>query len=235
MQAARRILLQLLISSLLAACSSELPATPIAVAETSTAGPTTAPQPTASPTFAVGLAPLDATVAVGTVSCRVGPGGGYLLRTVLREGDAVQILGQMEMNPNWVLIATSEFPAGCWVNTSVLNFAEGELNTISDPHQVLPVTTYYSPLRNVRATRNGDVVRVRWDPMILRDGDDPLQTGYVVEAWICQNGEFVFRTFGTDEYGVQIRDEEGCEQDSRGQVAAAEKAGYTLWVSIPWP
>lgn len=235
MPAVRRIILPLLIGGLLAACASEAPATPTAAVETSTAAATVTPRPTASPTHAVGLAPVDATVAVGTVSCRVGPGGGYLLRTVLREGEAVQILGQMELNSNWVLIATAEFPAGCWVNTSVLSFDDAPLNTITDPHRVLPVTTYYSPLRNVRATRTGDVVRVRWDPMILRDGDDSLQTPYVVEAWVCQNGEFVFRTFGTEEYGIQIRDEDGCEQESRGQVAGAEKSGYTMWVSIPWP
>ncbi len=241
MPAARRILLLLLTSSLLvlstllAACASEAPATPTHAIETAKPVATAAAQPTVSPTLAVGLPPVAATVAVGTVSCRVGPGGGYLLRTVLREGDSVQILGQMELNDNWVLIATAEFPAGCWVNTSVLDFAEALLNTITDPHRVLPVTTYYSPLRNVRATRNGDVVRVRWDPMILRDGDDSLQTPYVVEAWICQNGEFIFRTFGTEEYGVQIRDEDGCAQDSYGQVAGAEKAGYTMWTSIPWP
>jgi hypothetical protein len=154
---------------------------------------------------------------------------------VLYEGDAAEIRGQMELNENWVLISTVAFPAGCWINTDLLSFGEAEFNILSDPHIVLPMTTYYSPLRGVTATRSGDVVRVRWDPLILREGDDSLQTPYVVEAWVCQNGVFVFRAYGTDEYAVRIVDEEGCAETSRAQVAGAEINGYTDWVTVQWP
>lgn len=226
----------LMLAWLLAACSSPAAPTPTTAAEIATA-PATQAQPSATPVAALQatLAPLPAQLSVGTASCRMGPGGAYLLVTVLREGDAVNILGQMELNENWVLVATNERPAGCWINTSSLEFEETELNVIDDAHRVMAFTSYYSPLRNVTATRNGDVVRVRWDPLVVRAGDDALQTDYVVEAWVCQNGAFVFRAVGTNEYGLQIRDEQGCDEESHAQAAGVEINGYTQWIAIPWP
>jgi hypothetical protein len=117
-----------------------------------------------------------------------------------------------------------------------VDYAEGSVfNTISDPHIVLPLSNYYSPLHNVIATRNGDEVRVRWDPMVLRAGDALEETPYVLAAWVCQNGNFVFRSAGTAEFAVFIRDEDGCSQTSHGMVMGAEKHGYTLPVTVQWP
>jgi hypothetical protein len=141
----------------------------------------------------------------------------------------------MELNANWILVRPTN-QAACWINTDLVQASQdGPFNPISDPHAVLPMTSYYSPLRNVTATRTGNVVRVRWDPLILREDDESQQTPYVLEAWVCQNGEYVFRAFGTEEFGIRVIDESGCEAQSRGQVAGAEIHGYTNWVPVPWP
>jgi hypothetical protein len=197
---------------------------------------TEAPSPSETPGLAPALEPVSGTVAVSNASCRVGPGGGYLLRAVLHDSDPVDILGQMELNANWLLIRVAASGAHCWINTDLLGFEEGSpIGTISDPHIVLPYSTYYSPLRGVRATRNGDFVRVRWDPMVLREGDTLEETPYLLAAWVCQNGSFVFRSVGSDEYSAFIRDEQTCSESSHGLVMGAEKRGYTSPVVVQWP
>jgi hypothetical protein len=224
---------------LLVACSSAPTPTETTAAETPTADvvtETVAPQPTATFGLEPTSAPVAGTVNVTNASCRVGPGGGYLLRQILHSGDAVEILGQMDLNGNWILVRISETGANCWINTSLVDYpADSAFNPISDPHIVLPYTTYYSPLRGVIATRNGDIVRVRWDPLVLREADQIDETPYILAAWVCQNGAFVFRSAGTDEFAVFIRDERGCDQSSHGLVIGAEKHGYTLPVVVDWP
>jgi hypothetical protein len=146
----------------------------------------------------------------------------------------------MDLNVNWVLVQVADSGTKCWINTSLVNtLAESEssftFNIITDPHIILPYTTYYSPLRSVIATRNGDTVRVRWEPLVLRDADKTNETPYILAAWVCQNGTFVFRTAGTDEFAVFIRDETGCDESSHGLVIGAEKHGYTIPVVVDWP
>lgn len=141
----------------------------------------------------------------------------------------------MELNSNWILIRTADL-TNCWINTDLVQASQdGPFNQITDAHVAMPMSGYYSPLRNVTATRTGNVVRVRWDPLVLREDDKSLQTPYVLEAWVCQNGEFVFRAFGTEEFGIRVIDEADCTEPSRGQVAGAEIHGYTNWVTVPWP
>ena len=222
---------------LLSACSPAPAATETPTIEpTETVTATLAPFATATRDIQPTTAPVSGTVNVTNASCRVGPGGGYLLRQILHSGDAVEVLGQMDLNGNWILVRVTETGANCWINTSLVDYpAESAFNPISDPHIVLPYTTYYSPLRGVIATRNGDIVRVRWDPLILREADQIDETPYILAAWVCQNGAFVFRSAGTDEFAVFIRDERGCDQSSHGLVIGAEKHGYTLPVVVDWP
>lgn len=231
--------LAILLVVFISACTSTLTPTETVAAETvtETVAPIAAlPSATATAGVTPTAAPVPGTVNVANASCRVGPGGAYLLREVLHERDAVEILGQMELNANWVLIRVTASLANCWINTGLVDFAvESALNLINDPHIVLPYSDYYSPLRGVIATRNGDVVRVRWQPMVLREGDEIEETPYVLAAWVCQNGNFVFRSAGTEEFSVFIRDEQDCDQSSHGLVMGAEKQGYTLPVVVDWP
>ncbi len=114
---------------------------------------------------------------------------------------------------------------------------EGDVTSLEpkDPHIVLPWSPYYDHLTGVSAVRNGDEVTVFWNPLYLRAGDDSLQTPYVVEAWVCQNGEFVFSPVGAYTSAAKVTDERGCDEQSHARVFAAEKHGYTQWVNIPWP
>jgi len=197
---------------------------------------------TASPviSFSVGETPTAETffgeVNVARASCRFGPGGGYRLRAALDEGEEVQVLGQMQLNPNWVLVQPIDHGFNCWVNTDLVE-VQGEMvaPTIADAHIILPMSTYYGPLHSISARRDGNLVRVRWDPIVLREGDKTTDMDYVVEAWVCLNGDFVFRAFGSETHSLYIRDDLGCPELSHAQVMAVEKNGYTLPAEIPWP
>lgn len=234
----RYFLAFLLIALVISSCSQAPTATDTSTAEMPTEISTDTPS--SAPTATIGIAPTTApvpgTVNVANASCRVGPGGGYLMRQVLHKGDAVEIRGQMDLNTFWILVRVTETSANCWVNTGLVDFpADSVFNSIGDPHIVLPYSTYYSPLRNVIATRDGNTVRVRWDPLVLREADQTEETPYVLAAWVCQNGNFVFRSAGTREFAVFIRDEPGCSQSSHGLVMGAEKHGYTQPVVVDWP
>jgi hypothetical protein len=172
-------------------------------------------------------------------SCRFGPGGAYLLRTTLYEGDLVEVVGHMLLNENWLLVhRTSRPDYNCWVSAELINtyFERSSLSSISDLHRVLPWTTQpYEALRGVYAVRNGNVVTVRWEGFEYLPGDDSLQYKYLVEAWVCQDGEFVFRAYGTNALSVDIQDEPGCTEASYARAFGADKHGYTRWVQVPWP
>lgn len=172
-------------------------------------------------------------------SCRFGPGGGYLLRTTLFQGNAVEILGYMYQNQNWLFLHTVAKPkVNCWVSAELidLHFERSRILPIDDPHLVLPFTTQpYGPLKGVGARRAGNVVTVFWDPFDYLPGDDSLQDKYLVEAWVCQGGEFVFRAYGTNSTSVEIQDEPGCDEESHARAMGSDKHGYTRWVNVAWP
>lgn len=203
--------------------------------ETATPTETLTPSPTLSPTpdFVWG------TINVNMASCRFGPGGGYLLRTTLYEGDVVEILGHMELNENWWFLHSVNRPkVNCWVSQELIDLGGDRslIYPIDDPHLVLPWTTQpYSALRGVAASRSGNVVTVRWEPFEYLPGDDSEQYKYLVEAWVCQEGVFVFRAYGTNQTSIEIQDEQSCAEQSRGRAFGSDKHGYTNWVSIPWP
>jgi len=191
--------------------------------------------PTPTPDFEWGV------INVKMASCRFGPGGGYLLRTTLYQGDLVEIYGRMELNENWWFVHLPNYskkPYGCWVSRELIDPGSdlsGVLR-ITDPHIVLPWTTQpYSALKGVSASRNGNVVTVRWESFEWLPGDDSLQLKYLVEAWVCQDGQHVFRAYGTNDTFIQIQDEQTCAEESRGRAFGSDKHGYTNWRTIPWP
>jgi hypothetical protein len=172
-------------------------------------------------------------------SCRFGPGGGYLLRTTLYKDDLVEVTGYMYQNDNWFFLHTVRNPDfNCWVSAELIDlyFDRSQVFPIDDPHLVLPYTTQpYSALKGVRASRAGNIVTVSWEPFEYLPGDDSLQNKYLVEAWVCQNGEFVFRAYGTNATSVEIQDEGTCSEPSHARAFGADKHGYTNWVTVPWP
>jgi hypothetical protein len=147
----------------------------------------------------------------------------------------IEVIGRME-GSSWLLVRAIGGKNSCWVNGDYVELlGEKVVLEPKDPHVVLPWSPYYGPLTGVYAARNGDIVTVFWDPLYLRAGDDSEQIPYVVEAWVCQDGEFVFAPVGAYAFAAEVRDEAGCSEESHGRVFAAEKHGYTQWITIQWP
>ena len=202
---------------------------------TLTPSATLTPSPTVSPTREI----VWGVINVAMASCRFGPGGAYLLRGTLYQGDEVEILGHMELNQNWWFLHTTERPKfNCWVSQELIDLGGNRslIYPISDPHLVLPFTSQpYEALKGVGARRSGNVVTVFWEGFEYLPGDDSLQNKYLVEAWVCQNGVFVFRAYGTNNTSVEIQDEGGCNEASHARAFGSDKHGYTRWVQVPWP
>jgi hypothetical protein len=176
-------------------------------------------------------------VVNGRLSCRFGPGAMYLYKFSFASGTSIELVGRMEYS-HWVLVRAIGGTNRCWVNGGA-QFLEIDGDAVSlrpvDPHIVLAWSPYYGAMGGIGAAREGNVVTVRWGGIQLRAGDDSEQTPYVVEAWVCQGGEFVFAPVGSYGFSAEIIDEPGCAERSHARVAAAEKHGYTPWVEVDWP
>jgi hypothetical protein len=251
----------LAVAFLLAACAAPEPtATPTLTASktstetvtptqtstpTATDTPTDTPTPSITPTSTQTPRPTPdfvwGNINVEMASCRFGPGGGYLLRTTLYNGDLVEVVGHMELNENWWFVHLPNYERknyGCWVSQELITLGSGQSVTVvvPDPHVVLPWTTQpYEALENVRATRKGNIVTVSWEPFEWLPGDDSGQDKYLVESWVCQQGKFVFRAYGTNGTSIEIQDEQTCDDVSHGRAFGSDKHGYTDWRSVPWP
>jgi hypothetical protein len=198
---------------------------------TSTPTPSDTPTPSITPTYAV----LRGKVVPDKLSCRFGPGAPFLYKFGILSGTTIEILARMPQS-NWVLVRAIGGTNRCWVNGGLLEI-EGDINALapSDPHVVLAWSPYYGALSGVRAERQDTQVTIYWNPLVLNAGDDSEQTPYVLETWLCVDGEIEFVAYGTYNYEITLDDEEGCSQDSYARIAGAEKHGYTPWVDIPWP
>lgn len=204
--------------------------------ETPTPVPSATDTPTPVPTY---VASLRAKVIVdGRLACRFGPGPDYLFKFTFAGGSNIEVVGRME-HSNWVLAQAIGGNNRCWVNggEEFLQFS-ADRNSLAplDPHIVLAWSYIYTyGLSGVNAVRNGDVVTVSWYGIQLNAGDDSEQTPYIVEAWVCQGGEYVFTAAGAWGTAVDILDDGSCSQASYARIAAAEKHGYTPFVDVPWP
>lgn len=205
--------------------------------ETATPTATETPTPTITPTY---VESLRAKVIVdGRLACRFGPGAPYLFKFSFAGTATIELVGRMEYS-DWVLAQAVGGDNRCWVNGGP-EFLQIDGDPMSlppvDPHIVLPWSSFYGPMSNVGAVRDGNSVTVSYGGLVLvpSRGDESEQTPYVLEAWACQNGEFVFTAEGSYSYAIEVVDEPGCAEPSHGRVAAAEKHGYTPFVEVPWP
>jgi len=202
---------------------------------TSTFNPTLTetPTPTPVPTYTT----LRGKVLVERLSCRFGPGAMYLFKYTVFQDTVLEIIGRMEKS-SWILVQAVGGSNPCWVNGSPEYMeVRGDINAVApvDPHKVLAWSPYYDALTGVSAVRDGGVVTVFWNQLILRAGDGSEQVPYVVEAWVCRDGEIVFAPVGAYALAAEVIDEPGCVQPSYVRVMGAEKHGYTQWRVIAWP
>lgn len=179
---------------------------------------------------------LRGKVTIAQAVCHYGPGAPYLYKYGVYAGSNLEILRRVK-GGNYIEVQAIGGNNPCWVRVDYMEI-RGDVNDLQPAHPFevqLPMSPYYAPPAWVRAERNGDEVRVEWAGISLRAGDDSEQTPYIVEAWVCQNGEMVFQPVGAYLTQVSIRDEAGCGELSRARLVAAEKHGYTHPLEIKWP
>jgi hypothetical protein len=194
--------------------------------------PTQTPTQTLTPSITPTYAILRGEVLVRS-NCRYGPGAPYLYKYGLVAGSNLEVIGRNDLG-TWILVRAIGGNNPCWVKASLMNL-RGDVMTVAPTEIPLPPSPYYGPLKGVSANRVGDEVSIFWSPLVLRAGDDSGQFPYVVEAWVCQDGQLVFTPFGTYATALKVTDQAGCSEPSHGQVRGAEKHGYTIPVEIPWP
>ncbi len=215
-----------------ASTSTSLPTT------TSTATPTATPVPTI--TFTATPVPtylkLRGEVIVDQAVCHYGPGAPYLYKYGVYKGSNLEIIARAEPG-DYIEVQAIRGNNPCWVNPKYMNI-KGDLKDVQpiDPADVkLPMSPYYKPPTRYSARRDGNTVTVFWSQLVLRPGDDSEQLPYVVEAWVCKDGQIIFTPVGTRQLAVKIEDQPGCSSPSHARLVAAEKHGYTYPVEIPWP
>ena len=183
---------------------------------------------TATPTYAI----LRGEVLVRS-NCRYGPGAPYLYKYGLVPGSNLDVIGRNDAG-TWILVQAIGGNNPCWVKASLMD-VKGDVMSVAPTYIPLPRSPYYAPLWGVSAVRNGDMVTVSWHAVQLRAGDETASPPYLVEAWVCRNGEIVFVPLGVYENIIEIEDQGGCSEASHARVFLVEKHGYTRSVDIPWP
>lgn len=199
--------------------------------------PDATPFPTATtvPTALPAVTKLRGEVTIDQAVCHYGPGAPYLYKYGVYKGSNLEILRRVQ-GSNYVEIQAIGGNNPCWVRADYMQIKGNwmQLPAVRFEDTRLPISPYYAPPGGVSARRDGDQVTVFWNPLVLRAGDDSEQIPYIVEAWVCQGGQMVFRPVGSRGTAVTVIDEPGCNEPSFGYFIAAEKHGYTWRVKIPW-
>jgi hypothetical protein len=208
--------------------------------ETHTPTATRTPLPSATRTVTATPVPtyvkLRGKVIIDQAVCHYGPGAPYLYKYGVYKDSNLEILRRIEYG-NYVEVQAIGGDNRCWVREDYFELKGDflDLEPVSAADVPLPITPYYGSPGGVSASRSGNEVTISWNPLILKAGDDSEQVPYIVEAWVCQEGEYRFKPTGAWTTSVTILDEPGCELASGGFFTAAEKHGYTPRIPIDWP
>ena len=203
---------------------------------TATLTPTIARPPTITPTFA----PPRITILV-TSACLYGPGSAYLYKYGLNATIWMTVIGR-NMDGSWLNIKSSFDPVtnACWIKATQVRFDTGNIKDVPIVWTALPYSTLYKPPSAVSASRVGNEVSIFWQPVWMTEDD---YVGYLIEAWVCQDGMQVFLPIkyatafdqNNSMMVIQIKDEPGCDLPSSARIYTAEKHGYSDYRMIPWP
>ena len=243
---------------------TSLPTSIPTLAATETSAPTDTPVPTStitetpSPTLTATLTPTPAPTYLtltgvianplsNLVACRYGPGDIYLYRFGPRNGLEMGISGKVEIRTQreteiWLWGLLDGYSDACWVNARFvrLNGDVSSLETVYPGKVDLPVLRQagwrWPAPQNVKAFRQGNAVNIYWDFYDVPPGERMEGSPrYVLELWLCQNGQVAFTPRGANESFLQVTDEVGCAEPSHGRIYLAEVHGYIGPVEIPWP
>ncbi len=216
--------------------ATRLPSATSTPAPTSTKTATPLPTATYTPTPVPTYVKLRGEVIIDQAVCHYGPGAPYLYKYGVYKGSHMEIIRRVEFS-NYIEVQAIGGNNPCWVREDYYDI-EGDLanvQPVAAEDVKLPPSPYYGPLTGVSAVRDGDTVSVFWNPLVLKAGDGSDQTPYIVEAWVCQDGQYVFKPVGTYNTAVKIVDQPGCDRPSHADVVGAEKHGYTRRVEVSWP
>lgn len=220
--------------------------------------PDESPTPTGTPTITETAAPTAAPSSTPTYSpprirvrmwsqCRYGPGVGYLYKYDLFEGNLMEVFGWREILAQqtdgtwaprtWLYVRAVGGVNLCWVNSNLVEVVRGDIYDAPVYYAMLPGSELYQPVKAVEAWREGNLVTVMWRSIWMTEDD---YRGYLIEAWVCHGGQLYFTPVGyvgvnVTNPAVLIPDEPGCSELSNARLYAAEKHGYTYWISVPWP
>jgi hypothetical protein len=175
-------------------------------------------------------------------ACNFGPGGVYLYKYGLNETSWMEVIGR-NLDGTWLYVQGVHGWNPCWVKTELVRFnAGGDVSNYNIPiiYTTLPYSTFYRPPDGVQSSRSGNEVTIYWNAVWMTEDD---YEGYLIEAWLCQDLQQVFKPIGykpplsqnIDTLGIIINDEPGCLAPSSARIYTAEKHGYTGFIVIPWP
>jgi hypothetical protein len=193
---------------------------------TETPRPSRTPSITPTPTFD----PPEGRV-LDQANCRYGPGAAYLYEWGLYPKNHVDILAVNQLG-DWLYIHPWYFLGDCWVRADLIEVLSGDLSTLRPFYGLLPFSELYKPPRTVSAVRSGDEVTISWSEVWMTIDD---YRGYLIEAWLCLDGQLIFTPIAVDGLVYTVHDEAGCLQPSSARVFTAEKHGYSEWRLVQWP
>lgn len=211
----------------------EIPVTPTYTpAITDTPTPDFSPTPSYTPSITP--TPITPRGKVTTrAQCRYGPGAAYLYKYGLFEGTTMEIIGRNELG-TWAYIQAIGGNNPCWINASLLEITRGDYMSLPVTYNRLPKSDLYNPPSKASAVRVGNDVTIQWTSVWMTEDDD---RGYLIEAWLCQNGQTVFTPIGvkSNVLAIKVVDEPGCFEESSARVYTAEKHGYTQYRLVRFP
>ncbi|MGB8215179.1 MAG: hypothetical protein WCE68_16640 [Anaerolineales bacterium] len=204
--------------------------------DTPTPTPTNADSPTITPT----PEPAAITVLIHT-QCLYGPDPAYISKYEILAGSQQIVIGRNQ-DSSWLYVQGIDHKNPCWVNAGIVKVNLGSTDdapvTVPD---LSPYSNLYPPPPAVSANRVGNDVTVFWLPVPMDEAD---YNGYLIEAWVCQGGQLVFKpqsyvtSFDKNisMMAVKFTDEPGCLEPSSARIYTVNKQGYSPWkLVLPWP
>jgi hypothetical protein len=221
--------------------------------ETATVTPTLTE--TLTPTFTPSPVPTYLTLTgapLRQIACNYGPGDIYLYQEAMNPSYKMQVFGKALIHyrgkeQTWLYTQAEGFKLKCFVNAADVQLTGGGLEDLKIvyPGEVkLPPSSLWPAPQNVKAERQGDKVIIAWDFYDLPGGEreryDENKPRYLLELWLCKDGELQFTPTGSWDLTkprstLMVTDESGCSEPSHGVIYLAEKHGYEGPVTIPWP
>lgn len=177
----------------------------------------------------------DVVVNVAAAHCRYGPSKAYLHAADLYEGDHGVVHGRFPYS-DWLYIKWDKLNYHCWVSPYVVDI-DGDITDLlyKDLDLQSIGSNMYGPPPWVQAYRKGDQVTITWAEVWMTEDDD---RGYLIEAWVCQNGAYIWWTAGFENQFITtytVTDDNTCSQPSSGVIYTVEKHGFSEPLTIPWP